>query len=298
MAAAAPVLRALGAALGADAEVVLVAGNHDHRIVAPWLERRMEADVPPPLSLSERTTPDATPLAAAIAEALAPARTVVDYPGTWLRADVYALHGHYLDRHVTVPSFERLAIGALARLVGRPVAEADTPDDYEAVLAPLYALLDAVAARSLDGAGTRHANASVKAWQMLNSSARHPLKGALLAGAVPLGVGALNALGLGPVRADLSGAELRRSGLRAIVDALTTLGVRAGHVVFGHTHRAGPGPGDDLGEWVLPDGTRLLNSGCWVHDPLAGDADPQSPYRPGAAVIVDGGAEPRPVRLM
>jgi predicted phosphodiesterase len=298
LSAAKPVLRAVAGGLGAEAEVVLVAGNHDHRLVAPWLERRLEADDPPPLGLAERTTPDATPLAAAVAELLAPARVVLDYPGTWLREDVYALHGHYLDRHVTVPSFERLAAGALARLVGRPVGEAEEPDDYEAVLAPLYALLDAIAARSHDGSGTRHANASAKAWQLLNSSGRTPLKGALLAGAVPLGVGALNAMGLGPIKPDLSGEELRRSGLRAMAETVAALGVGAEHVIFGHTHRAGPGPGDDLAEWKLNDGGRLLNTGCWVRDPLFGAGDDSSPYRPGAAVLVDGDAAPRPLRLL
>jgi hypothetical protein len=298
LAAATPVLRALGDALGRDAEVVLVAGNHDHRLVSPWLEQRLEEPDPPPLGLAERTTAEATPLAGAVAGLLAPARVVLDYPGTWLRDDVYALHGHYLDRHLTVPSFERLAAGALARLVGRPVAEASAPDDYEAVLAPLYALLDAVAVWSHDRHGTRHANASARVWQLLNSSGRHPLKGALLAGAIPIGVGALNAMGLGPVRADLSGEELRRSALRAMADALGALAVPAGHVVFGHTHRAGPGPEDELGEWTLGNGARLVNTGCWVRDPLAPAGDASSPYRPGAAVLLDGDMAPRPLRLL
>jgi len=298
LAAAAPVLGALGAAVGGDGEIVLVAGNHDHRLVAPWLEQRMETPDPPPLGPAERTAPAATPLAAAVAQLLAPARVVVDYPGTWLRDDVYALHGHYLDRHVTVPSFERLAAGALARLVGRPVTEASAPDDYEAVLAPLYALLDAIAARAHDSASTRHANASAKAWQLLNSSGRHPLKGALLAGALPLGVGALNALGLGPVRADLSGEELRRAGLRAMADALAALAIRTGNVIFGHTHRAGPEPDDDGAEWTLVHGGRLLNSGCWVHDPLYDSGDPRSPYRAGGAVLLEDGDAPRLIRLL
>ena len=43
-------------------------------------------------------------------------------------------------------------------------------------------------------------------------------------------------------------------------------------------------------------GARLLNTGCWVRDPLWGAGDPASPYRPGAAVLVDGGP-PRPVWL-
>lgn len=300
LAAAEPVLRTLGAALAPGAEVVLVAGNHDHRLVAPWLERRLEDHDAPELQLAVRTTPDATPVAASLAAMLGPRADVhVDYPGTWLADGVYATHGHYLDRHLTVPSFERLAAGALARLVGEPVADAEVPDDYEAVLAPLYALLDAVAARSRGRAATRHANASAKAWQMLNSSGRRPLKGVLLASAFPLGVGALNAAGLGPVKADLSGPELRRAALRAMADSVQALRVGAEHVVFGHTHRAGPGPRDDLAEWTLPGGGRLLNTGCWVRDPLfSGTGDADSPYRPGAAVIVDGDGAPRPLRLL
>ncbi|MDQ3742463.1 MAG: metallophosphoesterase family protein, partial [Actinomycetota bacterium] len=38
LAAAEDVFRAIGEALDDRAEVVLVAGNHDHAIVAPWLE--------------------------------------------------------------------------------------------------------------------------------------------------------------------------------------------------------------------------------------------------------------------
>ena len=45
----------------------------------------------------------------------------VAYPGVWLREDVYALHGHYSDLHATVPTFERIAAGAMARfVVARP----------------------------------------------------------------------------------------------------------------------------------------------------------------------------------
>src|SRR4051812_25656515 len=68
LAAAEPVLRALGAAL-AGRDVVLVPGNHDHALARRWL------DETPPLSLAERIAPaDGSPLAAAVAEALAPAR--------------------------------------------------------------------------------------------------------------------------------------------------------------------------------------------------------------------------------
>ena len=45
-----------------------------------------------------------------------------------------------------------------------------------------------------------------------------------------------------------------------------TLAPGAEHVIFGHTHRPGPLPGDDEAEWTHPTGTRLWNSGCWCHE--------------------------------
>ena len=44
MAAAAPVLQKIGAALGPERQVVIAPGNHDHRLAAPWLERRAGRD--------------------------------------------------------------------------------------------------------------------------------------------------------------------------------------------------------------------------------------------------------------
>ena len=42
------------------------------------------------------------------------------------------------------------------------------------------------------------------------------------------------------------------------------LGVRAPHVIFGHTHRAGMLEGDEAAEWLTPNGVRLHNTGSWV----------------------------------
>ena len=50
VAAARPVLEAIGDAFRGP-EVVLVAGNHDHRLVAAWLEQRGSSGRPPPLGL-------------------------------------------------------------------------------------------------------------------------------------------------------------------------------------------------------------------------------------------------------
>src|SRR4051812_15931717 len=163
LAAARPVLREIGQALGG--ELVLVPGNHDHRLLSEWLEGRGTGGRPPPLSLEERAGPDATAATAAIAEMVAPSTLDVAYPGLWLADGVYATHGHYVDRHSTVPSFERLAAGALGRVLGDRPGDVSAPDDYEIVLAPLYALLDAIAARSPDGRGPSHANASTRAWR-------------------------------------------------------------------------------------------------------------------------------------
>jgi hypothetical protein len=112
-------------------------------------------------------------------------------------------------------------------------------------------------------------------------------------------VAALNALGLGPVDRDLSAAALRRGGLRGIREVLRRLGVTAPHVLFGHTHRSGPWPHDDPGEWVTAAGTRIVNTGSWVYQPHFLSARPNaSPYWPGTAVVVGDHGPPQLIRLL
>ena len=82
--------------------------------------------------------------------------------------------------------------------------------------------------------------------------------------AFPVVVAALNRAGLGPLHADVSAVELRRAALRASHEVLGRLEVPAQHVIFGHTHRAGPLPGDDPRQ---PEWGRLLNTGSWVYEP-------------------------------
>jgi hypothetical protein len=295
--AAEPVLRAIGERL-AGGEVVLLAGNHDHGLVAPWLERRGRDGRPPPLGLEERAGPGASPATEAIARALGPATLDVAYPGVWLAADVYATHGHYLDRHLTMPTMERLAAGTMARVLGARAEEASGPDDYELVLAPMYALLEAVAARTVDGRGAGHTDVSARAWRMLGAEGPRPLRGRLLAGALALGALAVNRAGVGPIRADLTTDELRRAGLRAMRDVVGRLGIPARHVIFGHTHRAGPLQGDDGGDWALPGGRGLLNTGSWVYERVHVRRGHGGPYWPGGAVELVDGEPPRHVRLL
>jgi hypothetical protein len=279
-------LAAIGEALGEGAEVVLLGGNHDHALVAPWLEARQLARAAP-LGLAEATDPAAHPVAGAVADALRPATVRLAYPGVWLRDDVYATHGHYLDLHLTVPTFERLAAGVMERLVGE-VPAAATPADYEAALAPLYAWLHTVARHTADG-GLNRRKASREVWGALTDSGPRPLRARALAVAFPMAVRVVNMLGVGPVAADVSAGELRRAGLRAMAEAARRLEVPAAWVVFGHTHRAGPLDADHASEWES-DGRRLVNAGCWVHEAFAQRG---SPYWPGTVVEVGPEGPPR-----
>ena len=92
------------------ASIVLTVGNHDHGLLAPRAAaacgRRAaagaagaEAEVGA-LGRASRWSASARRSGAE--------RVRVCYPGVWLRDDVYATHGHYLDRHTTVPTLERL----------------------------------------------------------------------------------------------------------------------------------------------------------------------------------------------
>jgi len=296
--AARPVLKAMGEALGPDGEVVLVPGNHDFRLIAPWLDWRAR-NGPEPLGLQERAGPKASIGTRAIGRMLQPASLDVVYPGLWLDDGVYATHGHYLDRHITVPSFERLGSGVLGRLLRAPAERAASPDDYEVALAPMYELLDAIAARVGDGRAAAPGQASAAAWQRLSPDGpRANRRARLLAGAFPVTIAALNKVGIGPLKADLSGVELRRAALRAMGEVVARLGIDARHVIFGHTHRAGPLPDDDRDEWQLAGGAKLLNTGCWVYESMYLDRDWGNPYWPGPAVELESGGEPRFTRLL
>ena len=109
----------------------------------------------------------------------------------------------------------------------------------------------------------------------------------------------LNRAGLGPLHADISAPELRRAGLPRSGPRCDRLDVHARHVIFGHTHRAGPLPDDDRLEWRAPTGAELINSGCWVYEPAhVGSAPSTSPYRPGFAVAVGDEGAPRLSNLL
>ncbi len=304
---AVPVLRELADA--AAGEVVLVPGNHDHRLVSGWLEQRALAGRRP-LRLADRARLDTWP-ASALRDALRDVPLRLSYPGVWVRDGVYATHGHYLDRHLTIPTFERLGLGLVERTLGLAPAlpdpldapgqarEPDSPDDYERVTAPIYAFLFALAQA---GALSRHPGGtpSKRVWDALSGGegTAGKIRGWLLGSvALPGAVGVANRLGLGPVRADLSPGAMTRAGVSAMGEVVDRLRIDARHVIFGHTHRRGPMPGED--DWRHGDDVKLWNAGGWVHSPsLLGTRAETSPYWPGTVVFVDDDGPPRLEHLL
>jgi hypothetical protein len=304
LAAARPFFEELGRSF-AGREIVVVPGNHDHALVESWLRLRDESPTPAPLALEQRIpAQEASSMLATLASWAGPAHLSAAFPGLWLRPDVYATHGHYLDCHLTIPTMERLGIGMTARALRRPTDAFATVGDYEAATAPVFAWIDAVARQAPTGA-TLNGQSTVRVWRALagdrsgNGRAWGDLRLRALAGAFPFAIAALNRAGLGSFNADISTGELRRAGLRAMGEVAARLGLGDAHVIFGHTHRRGPLPADAGAEWRGPSGACLLNAGCWTYDNYFVTGKPgESPYWPGGSVLVEDDGPPLLRRLL
>jgi hypothetical protein len=304
---AAPFLARLGEALGPDRELLLLAGNHDHRVVRPWLhDARMRGA---PLAVDADVPVGASPLGGAIAEALGGAggpRLRVSYPAAWLSppsADgtggILVSHGHYVDALWRMPTFERLSAGLAARSHGTTIAGLGSPADFERLLAPGYGWMDALA----DHADGTRVGASQKAsatvWVRLNERGTWSGRGLRLA--VPRAIALLRRLGFDGLDDRLTPDTLRVAGLRGMDRVADRLGVRPAHLIVGHTHRAGPLPGDAAWEWRLSSGGQLWNTGSWVHAgdaPGTGPQGPGSPYWPGRGIRIDADGVPRLLELL
>jgi predicted phosphodiesterase len=292
----APVLGAIGDAT-AGKPVVLVPGNHDHQLVAPALERERLAGVGP-LTIAGDHPPRPGDLADRVAGLMPRSELTVAYPGVWLRDDVYATHGHYLDAHLTVPRVECLIAAGVERFGTRLGADGpQSTTDYEAILGPIYALAHSLAQNARAHPALRRNNLSRSVWQTAtgNGGGRVARLRAALIGraAIPAAVAAINAAGLGPFRPEISAVALRDGGLAAMADVVERLGIDADHVIFGHTHRAGPLPGDYDG-WWLPSGAQLTNTGSWMYeDSFLDGRGPDNPYWPGQVAWLDASGPPR-----
>jgi Calcineurin-like phosphoesterase len=281
-----PFFEDLGEALG-DVEVTLVPGNHDHRLAEPLLDDLSVAGEP--LGLEHRHAPSAGP-AAMLDEWLGRARLKIAYPGIWLREDVYATHGHYMDAHLVLPRAECVAAATMIRFAG-PLPRRAIPADYERVLRPIYGF-----AYGLAQMMQVKRRSDERAWKVLSGQATGLGARAVRTG-FPAAIRGLNALLRADFEADVSTAAIFRSGVEAAVETAVRLGVDDVHVITGHTHRGGPLPGE--AEWPLPRGGRLHNTGSWVfgsafHRPGA----PPDAYWPGTVTWLEGDDPPRRVRLL
>lgn len=282
----------------AGKELVIVPGNHDHELVAPALEA-VRLDGGAPLAADSRFDPRVPELTRRLAAQLPQTDVVLAYPGIWLRDDVYATHGHYLDRHLTVPRVECVLASAVARFTGSPPEGASAADAYEAALAPIYAFAHSVVQSAPAQGVTKGSSLSRHVWRRSNPGGRTTASGLALGRvAIPVAVGVLNAAGLGPFRPDISSSELRRSGLRAMAAVVEAMGVEASHVIFGHTHRAGP-RGDDVEGWWTPGGTRLTNTGSWIYEGVFLDGTgSENPYWPGRVTWLGDSGPPEQVETL
>jgi predicted phosphodiesterase len=278
--AAGPFLAELGASLR-NGRVVLVPGNHDHRLVHETRDRRRTSG-----SFVREIAPGRRGAVGAIRDRLG-TELVVAYPGWRVTDRVWATHGHYLDAHSDTPTLECVmaALTGLARR--RPAMRASSERDYEAVLAPAYGLYYRVAQRPRLHALADAGKALVcRVEAGLDTRGPAPDGGARGRGTARLRMGG-GRLGLAP-------GEVRRPGLLPFALVLERLGIEADHVLFGHTHRAGPLPGDPEGVWRCRGGTALWNTGSWVYDPgRVGAHDRGSPYWPGTLVTLEGSDPPR-----
>jgi hypothetical protein len=271
-----PVLRAIGARVGRETEVLVVPGNHDRALVRPWFrERGMPSSVDASIPL------DATPLLAQVTSWLAPARASVRYPGVWLSDGVWATHGHYLDRHLVPEVAYGIGRGAL----GRVPRNGAVPSDYERHGGPSLTRVEALFTRWLP-----------RPLALLSDDVAEVLRAVTMPRiprrAVTHRFSWLNAL--------LLGEQMRRASIPALARVVRGLGVDADWVVFGHVHRLGPLARDDVRRWSGPGGApRIANTGSWVYEPLLlHHVTPPHPYWPGGAIVLRDGGEPRAVGLL
>jgi predicted phosphodiesterase len=282
-----PALAAIGQA-SQGKEVLVVPGNHDHHLADAFLDRLRLEDAT--LGLEQLVAASGHPgLLGRLAEMLGGADLKLAYPGAWLREDVYATHGHQVDVHMSVPRPEAIMASAMRRVTVRRTPA--SPAEYEAILDPLYSLFHGIAQASSQTTMEKTGGASRSVWQTLQGGGAGAFVVSRLA--VPAGVLALNAAGFGPFRPEISGAELRDSGLRAMAEAVANMRIPASHVLFGHTHRPWPLEGRDH-DWRTGTGALLHNTGSWYHEgSLISGAGPSSPYWPGWVTWLDETGPPR-----
>lgn len=295
-----PLASALGAAqqffeeLGevmAGRQVLLVPGNHDNRLAEPLLEQ--VALDGRQLGFEQRVAPSSE-AASQIAVWLGNAELEIAYPGAWLRADVYATHGHYMDCHRSLPRLDCIAAAVSMRVIGPPPAPA-APADYERVLHPLYEFAFSLAQVGLARRATRPSERVWRAMAFGRNGSGVARRTAVNAG-VRAGVWGLNRLLHADFGSELSPTAISNSGVAAATELVERLQIDASHTIVGHTHW--DGPGENEMEWKLPGGGCLHNTGNWIFGSALHPATPPGPCWPGTVTWVEDDCPPRRVRLL
>jgi UDP-2,3-diacylglucosamine pyrophosphatase LpxH len=221
-----PFFRALGAALGGR-RLTIVPGNHDHRLGEDALGRAGR------LGLEQRFEVMRGDALEPVVASIGGSRIELAYPGVWLRPDVYATHGHYLDCHSEAETFECRARAVVERVRGLSRDGYQSPADYEAALAPIYRLIDhAVQPAAVRGVA-HGARRLIRLWE----------------------------------RPRAEPAARARLGRPAMEQVVQNLSIEARHVVFGHLHSPGrweSASGTELvntGSWV-EDSTSVSPGTC------------------------------------
>ena len=193
-----PFFEALGAAL-AGRRLTIVPGNHDHRLAEDALRRAGRLDIE---QRFEVLPGDAL---APVARILGGTPVELAYPGLWLRDDVYATHGHYLDCHSEARTFECRARAVVERVRGLDQGGYRAPGDYEAALVPVYRMIHWAVQPPGVRAAAHAARRLVRKWERPRAE-----RGAR--------------------------ARLGRPAMEQVVH---NLGIHARHVLFGHLHAPG-----------------------------------------------------------
>ncbi len=285
---AAPFFADLGEALG-EVEVVIVPGNHDHGLARTLLERT------PGLGLEQRIPAAELPETAAIASLAPGCEVSLAYPGLRLREDVYATHGHYLDCHTELPTFEVLGAAASIRATGG-IPAAAAPADYERALAAVCGLAEGFARA---GGPEKIGGGSSPSGRMFAAMTRNSrgARGAAVRMGAPAAVWALGKTLRRSFNLDLSPAAMVSAGLAAMRETVARLGIDADHVVFGHTHQG-------VHRSARPDGVpaggpELHNTGSWVYSPgMLAPTAAQSLYWPGTLTWLEDTGPPAQRNLL
>jgi predicted phosphodiesterase len=221
-----PFFRALGAALGGR-RLTIVPGNHDYRLGEDALRRAGR------LGLEQRFEVMNGDALGPVVEVLGESPVQVAYPGVWLRDDVYATHGHYLDCHSESETFECRARALVERIRRLPRDAYSSPADYESALVPIYRLIDRAVQPAVVRGLAHGARRLIRRWERPRAK-----PGA---------------------RATL--------GRPAMEEVIRSLSIDARHVLFGHLHSPGRWETDsgvelvNTGSWVQ-DSTSVSPGTC------------------------------------